>query len=226
MARVSRAGGFSLVETAIVLAVLGAVLGGLWAISAQAWEYVRCERTVEAVNTTVTNIRSYFGGQAGLPDLGVENMSAQLINLGVIPSNLTRSSGQGCAVTPCADTPWGPYAGGVINPWGTFRVCNWKLGMGACFINSGGVGATSPFFAVVLGGVTKKSCISLVEAISGPKGPDGLVEMNVGSTNLTAVHPVSDADATTACTLLSNGNPQTDGTISVRFAYRFIASSF
>ncbi len=53
----SRRRGFSLVESAIVLAVVGLVLGGIWVASAAIYERYRVNKTVEGVLTAAKNIQ-------------------------------------------------------------------------------------------------------------------------------------------------------------------------
>lgn len=216
--RTPKTGGFSLVETAIVLAVIGGILGAVFMIATQAWEHVRRELAVEAIATTVANVRSYYGGQPGLPSKTSAALTDQLLNSNVIPASLNR--GTTCAGNACADNPWGSFNNGVRDSAGTFRVCNWSLGASSCPVTPA---ANSPFFGVVLSGLTQKSCIALVEAISGSGGPVGLVEVNISGTNLLAsvktIQPVSPSDAMTFCPLDNSG----EGIGIITFIYRVAA---
>lgn len=211
--------GYSLVELAIVMAVIGIILGALWVAASRAWEYTRREQVREAIATTVANARSYFGGQAGVPsNMGYPDLVDLLLKVNVIPNSLQRSTT--CGGKQCADNPWGSFSGGGQASSGTFWVCNWPLGSGTTACPSSQTGVTSSFFGVALTGLYQKSCFALVETISSAGEPTGLVEVNINGTNLMAsgkpIQPVSDGDASTYC------NGTADGVGSVTFVYRTV----
>jgi prepilin-type N-terminal cleavage/methylation domain-containing protein len=222
--------GYSLVEIAIVLAVIGTIIGVLWVAASRAWEYTRRERAREAIAITVANMRSYYGGQAGVPGAlqGVPNfvqLDSQLLAANVIPNNLSRGPGAASCTTPnnlCADHPWGSYAGGVIDNAGTFNVCNWTLASGSFNCGSPFPNTFSSFFGVQLMGLSRANCFSVVETISSASEPTGLVEVNINGVNLMAtgnpIQPVSDLAATNAC------KTQTDGNDYVIFVYRVVVN--
>jgi prepilin-type N-terminal cleavage/methylation domain-containing protein len=221
--------GYSLVELAIVLAVIGVIFGALWIAVGQAWEYSKREQAEEAIATTVTNTRAYLSGQAGVPtNQGFAAFTSQLVFSSVIPLNLARNAS--CtAVTCIADTPWGSYSsnGSAPDPNGTFRVCYWLMGT-STVCPAGAAAASSVFFGVELTGLTIKTCIALVESVSGPAGPTGLVDVNINGQNLAAtgspIRPVPAGAATSYCTCAANNNCATptvaDGSGIVTFIYR------
>lgn len=49
---------FNLIEAAIVLAVVGGVIGGIWTVSAAVYENYKVEKTVEGIFTTARNIQN------------------------------------------------------------------------------------------------------------------------------------------------------------------------
>lgn len=53
--------GFSLVEAAIVLGVVGLVIGGIWVAAATVIENHKVNKTVEGITTNVSNIRKFLG---------------------------------------------------------------------------------------------------------------------------------------------------------------------
>jgi type II secretory pathway pseudopilin PulG len=224
--RAARVAAFSLVELAIVLAVIGIIIGGVLAASAMVWEYEKREQAIEEIGETVANARGFFAGQAGVPNIGYPTLSSNLIAANVIP-NSARRTASGTCTNPaglCADAPWGPLTSGGITPVGvvdgagTFRVCNWSLGLFGC---PAAPAAPSPFFSINLTGLTQKSCIALVEAISGSRGPSGLVEININSYNVLAsgnsIQPVTAGVATTHCA------PGFTPFVPVNFVYRYAA---
>lgn len=50
--------GFSLIEAAIVLAVVGLVLGGIWVAAAAMYENYKVNKTVEGIFSTARNIQN------------------------------------------------------------------------------------------------------------------------------------------------------------------------
>lgn len=214
-----RQNAFTLMETAIVLVVVGIIFTGIWVFAGRAWNTTKLQDAAATIATTVANVRSYYGGQAGVPNLGYQTLTSQLIGANVIPSSVVRSVA--CSGGSCADNPTTNV--GTIDPNGSFRVCNWILGTStSCTVAA--PGAVSSFFGVNLTALTRSSCISLVQALSGSSGPSGLTEVNINGTNLFAngkpIQPVTATDATTNCTSVA------DGSVNVTFVYRVGAASF
>ena len=213
--------GFTLTETAIVIGIMGAVLSALWVAVDRGWDYSKREQMKEDIRLTVEGVQGYAGAMNGVPDLGYVAMTSQLLAANVIPASMNR--GQTCSGNACADHAWGSTKGGAIDTEGTFRVCNWQLGSSTT-CPSAKPGNSSPFFGIALTGLAKKNCVELVQAVSSPTGPAGLVEININGTNLVGaqhvpIRPVSVADATSYCTAATNGN----GTVT--FVYRVSVAS-
>ncbi len=90
----SRRHGFSLVESAIVLAVVGLVIGGIWVASVNLFAGYRVSKTIERVLETENAIRYFFPSQNYE---SLNEVSMTLIALGVIPET---SGGGGWWVSP------------------------------------------------------------------------------------------------------------------------------
>jgi type II secretory pathway pseudopilin PulG len=204
--------GYTLTESAIVLGVIGIILGALWGAAATAWKYTQLEQAREVIAATVGNARSYFSGQAGVPSTGYANLTSQLITANVIPNSLKR--GALCAGLSCADQPLG---GGVADANGSFRVCYWSIGNPNCTA-APPAGGFSPFFGVVVTQLSVKNCIALVETMSSATEPTGLVEININGTNQLAagnvIQPISDAVVLAACNAAAN---------TATFVYRVVS---
>jgi type II secretory pathway pseudopilin PulG len=203
---------FTLTEVAIVLVVTALVLGSLWVALDNASNNVRREKAVEAIASTVTNFRNYYSGQASVPASNLSPFLSKLISENIIPSSLVRSGN-----TNRADSPWGSYANGVLDPMGTFQVCEWIPGNGMNDCSATALNAPSTFFAVSLYGLTIKDCIGVAEAVTGPKGPSGLVDVLINGNDLVgnakSFQPVLDTDANLYCANAGNAN-------YVNFVYR------
>ena len=218
--------GYSLMELAIVLAVIGSVIGVLWVAVGQAVSYMHRQKAREAVALTVDAARSYFAGQAGVPATAYAALTSQLIGSNVVPAFLSRGTALACSNlnSLCADTPWGALNGGAVDPNGTFRVCNWPTAGGAAGCATAPA-VLSPFFGVGFTGLSTGDCIALVESVSSPTGPAGLVEINVNGTSLlggvgATIQPVADTVASTQCAR----NPS--GSANATFVYRAAMAAF
>lgn len=215
---------YSMMEIAIVIAVIGIILGALWVAATHAWEYTRREQVRETIATTVANARSYFGGQVGVPAVASSVLTNQMIVANVVPSALKRQTD--CGGLACADNPWVSSSDVAKFPDGTFEVCYWSLGIAGIANSASTDCSTAPtqypsaFFGVEFKGLTKQSCVALVETMSGANQPTGLVEINIGGINLQAggysIQPVSDTAVETFCIT----NAGADGTLSAVFVYR------
>lgn len=217
--------GFSLVEFAIVLGVGGVILAGLWYAADNAYENMRRQQMFDQVQTVVKNIRDYYAGQAGFPQIGANSLVPLLADNNVIPSEMVRRpyntvtcSNPAVGTAPagiCADTPW---ASSRFGSWaaGTFRVCDWIMGATTC--TAAPLGGTTQYFALALLNIPVGSCIALATKLSSSLGPQGLAEVNINGCNIlantgcgayvtSASLPVSGQDATWLCTNMPNPFP-------------------
>lgn len=187
--------GFSIVELAIVLGVIGTIIGGIWTYANIAYENIRREQAFESVVASVSNVRAYYQAQGSMQALGTKNEVPFLIQQNIIPNNMQRiaATAAQCQNTvtnglfSCADTPWGQTVGGVQDNFGTFRVCDWLLGVNPVTAANGGgcalaVSATVPtpqtqFFGVQLRGLPIGACIQLAGRVSSASGPSGLYDV-------------------------------------------------
>lgn len=80
--------GFNLVEAAIVLGVVGLVIGGIWVAAAQLTARRNISNTMEAVLQTVQNVRKLYNG---LP-IANANITLSMIRAGAIPTNFVNTS--------------------------------------------------------------------------------------------------------------------------------------
>lgn len=102
--------GFSLIEAAIVLAVVGGVIGAIWWGASAVYERHKADQMASTIITSVYKTRSLFGLQ-GYPSTinNGNNITKALIGVGVIQdSGLISSYGD-----PMGLTPWG----------GSFGIC-------------------------------------------------------------------------------------------------------
>ncbi len=139
--RNNRRRGFNLIEAAIVLAVVGAVIGTIWGVSAKFYEDYKVNKTVEDLQLIVKNIQGLISRRDS-EAMGNGVMIHQfLASTGVFPKDWRNASGSGLK------HPFGGvvYVGNYIPP----------------------AGATEHRFYIMLqGGIPRSSCVKLVVKVS------------------------------------------------------------
>jgi hypothetical protein len=203
---------FSLAEVAIVMGVAGIILAGLWSYVSTGMENARIEKAKEEIFAIVQNIRGYYGGQAGMPTLTTDLITAQLAAAGIFPDDILRSNNN-CHQMPglprlCPDDPWGPMdpSGAPPSTIGSFMVCpypSWYVGY--CpdqLTDMNGNVIMSTQFGIALLYAPASSCAQLAAYESSPMGPPGLVDVFIGGTSMRSLghgFPISIADALPNC---------------------------
>jgi hypothetical protein len=77
--------GFNLIEAAIVLGIVGLIVGGIWAAAGSAYENMRLQNASKSLLSLVQGVRSAFANSpSGVVDVNV----GTLANMGVIPSDM------------------------------------------------------------------------------------------------------------------------------------------
>ncbi len=193
--------GFSLTELVIVLAVVGVISAGIWALVAPAWERARQALFSNQLAQVVANVRALYLGQAGITGVTADffSVTTNLAQIATIPRNMVRDP----TVKPTlVDTPWGwsdgSAPGGFAN--GSFGVCAWNVtgvGVGGC------VAGTTIYFDVEVRGLSFASCVGVVSNNTSSNSPPGLVDVMINSVSILGlgdgVSPVSAKDADTLC---------------------------
>lgn len=95
----TRRAGFNLVEAAIVLGVVGLVIGGIWIAAAQVRQAQRVSELAQDILFIVRSARNLFPLQ-NYPAAGaVTNVSSVALNAGVFPSSYKYLSSQASAIS-------------------------------------------------------------------------------------------------------------------------------
>jgi len=187
--------GFSLVEFAIVLGIMGIVLGALWGVVAIVRENVKRSAMSEQMVSIVTNIRSFYMGRSRVTDgagnRDFVNLTHYLLQQGVLLSEQIRSR---AAATWVADHPWGPIsASGAAMAAG---------GLAVTGDNQAGVNVSTRAFRIQLRGLKYSSCVALASKLSG-SNPPGLLEVHI---NTLLTSPVTPDAAAANCAALPADN--------------------
>lgn len=188
--------GFSLTEFAIVLCVMGIVIGTLWNIVPTVTENTKRKEAAAQLIVVVKNIRDFYSSRTLISNASGSGLAAPLTSY-LIERNLLlpeqiRNRTTGGAGSFIADNPWS-LSEGLAG--GGFLVCS--AGAGCAASNS------AAEFDIQLLGLKRSSCAALAAEVSGPSGPPGLLRVyfNGGSSETL---PVVREDALTKCAATGN----------------------
>ncbi len=163
--------GFTLTEIAIVLGIMGLVLGAIWVAASGVYNNQRVNTAATTVMQTVQGIRSLYA-TSSTTGVGQVNITTQLINAGALPSNIVSGA-----------TTAGPFPGGF-----TAVASNGDAG--------GGNG-----FVISMSGATRAACINLLTQIGGTGRDPGLYRAAAKTPSvLTAATAITDNVDTVAAT--------------------------
>jgi type II secretory pathway pseudopilin PulG len=152
--------GFSLIETAVILAVLGLVIGGIWVAAAAVNETIKVNRSVEFVLTVATNLQTKWKG-ATFSALELSSnypITSCVADGGLIPSDFDWPGGYPDCTA--GYTPAGQHSR-MRDPWG----------------NTIGVGVNTDLgvdvYKVTFYNISKAPCKKIVAAVSNRVGNSG-----------------------------------------------------
>ncbi len=198
--------GFSLIELAVALGVIGLMVAGVWSYAASAQQAGRIAQATQAVSLTVDAMRAVYSGQpfvsGGIGGVGAALGVVQILaQANAMPINLMRGATSACgtsAASTYANSPWGNPANDAC---GTFRVCSWTYGTSKVCATSSAV--SSQYFAVEFTQLNYGSCVALAEGVA-PTAPRGLVDVYINATTASGAVaagglPVAPSFATGNC---------------------------
>jgi len=101
--------GFTLTELAIVLGIIGTILGAIWTAAANVSAHNKAAKEVQEILTIVSNVRAFYGNRGSFP-AGTVCLNPVLVPASIFPADMTvpAIATDGCTVngTSQAD-PWG-----------------------------------------------------------------------------------------------------------------------
>jgi type II secretory pathway pseudopilin PulG len=151
--RATRQAGFNLIEAAIVLGIVGLIVGGIWAAAGSAYENMRQQNASKQLLALVQGIRGFY---AQNPSDQVDEKIDNLYNLGILPADMVVDS----SGTKTLRHPWG----------GTVIINDTTTSMGI------------PSFKVTFDDVSDSSCRNFITRASNVARGSGLMLINTGST--------------------------------------------
>ncbi len=151
--RARKTRGFTLTEAAIVLGIVGLILGAIWVAAAAVYENMRTNRANEQILKVAQAVRSLY---ASSPTMGIaspadpsEDLTDSLLAAGIFPSDMINGTT-------------------VYNPWDTTG------GTAGHTVHVMGTDSTPPRFAIRFNAVPKAACIRLVTANTGQQRDAGM----------------------------------------------------
>lgn len=191
--------GFTLTEIAIVLGIIGLILGAIWVAAAAVYNNLRVSKATTQLLQITQNVRALYATSARVDPLANINTPGQqagqaltYIQANVFPNDtLSSSGGAGQPV----DTVQSPWNGGIYI---------------TAQQSQGGVANDS--FQVAFDAVPQSACIGLITANSGEGRDPGMVSVDVaaGTTGapvapaFAAQFPIPASTAQQACAGATN----------------------
>lgn len=148
--------GFTLTEIAIVLGIMGLILGAIWAAAAAVYGSQRINNASNEIAQIVQSVRKLYSMSNGTGVSAVTNITGDLSLAKVVPSGMMRSS-------------FTYTAGGAVAT--NYLVGPFPNGKTAILATSDGGG-----FMIVTNNVTQANCISLLTSIGGTSRDAGLFQ--------------------------------------------------
>jgi prepilin-type N-terminal cleavage/methylation domain-containing protein len=176
--------GFTLTEIAIVMGIMGVILGGIWGAASMVYANKKTSQALQEIIVIVSSVRGVFTSGQILG--GAQQLSPMLINGGLVPSNMIGS----CTGTPWGAT-WGGTAGCALSPWNTQVLIATQTGW---LPND-----TPNTFDVVIASLTNAQCASFAMQLIQQAAPNGLTYFSSDTTGGLAVTTATLPSAVKNC---------------------------
>ena len=183
---------FTLTELAIVLGIIGLILGAIWVAAASVYANLRLSQAATETLLIVQNFKSLYGGNRnGQPSNGTD-ITAMAMNAGLLPSDMIQSGSTSYALGPWGGSQVNVYSASI---WDGITVAFWNIDQSTCNRLADAIATGSAFPA------------------------NGLVWTGINGTHRTLPPygmdaPFTPTDVTTACASAS-----ANGTMNVQVTY-------
>ena len=178
--------GFNLIEAAIVLGIVGLVVGGIWVAATSVYANLRSKRATDQLLSITQGIRALFATSSSLGTLAAVDITPLMAQSNVIPTDML-------STTPDLAT-----SANTQNPWS-----------GQIGVVAGGL-ANATTFAVVYSNVPPAACVDLLMRNAGGTGRDsGMTQVSGAASAQPAVIPAGNVQALAAGVGLTLAQAQT-----------------
>jgi prepilin-type N-terminal cleavage/methylation domain-containing protein len=192
--------GFTLTELAIVLGIIGTILGAIWVAASRVYNNQRTDKAVTEVLAIASGIKAMYPNN----QIVAAFLMPTAINNGIVPADM---------IVACpAGAPWGggaSYAGTAgcaLNPWNEQVVAASQETLTGSTLAADGINN----FDIAMGTMTNAQCASFMPAIVASAATAGLVA--VSATGI-APNPMTVTN-TTSPTVFAGCS----GTVAMQFA--------
>lgn len=178
--------GFTLTELAIVLGIMGLILGAIWSASATVWANQKNTKAIRQVLVIVQAMKSTF--PSGMIPGGSQWLTPFAINSGLVPNDMIQS---------CTGTVWGVgptwssgTAGCAVGPYHNQFLIGSQEAAWALFPNAAD-------FELFTGSanMTSAECIAFLGALVPQAVNGGLINVSINNATAVAVDNTTTATA-------------------------------
>lgn len=160
--------GFNLIEAAIVLGIVGLVVGGIWVAATSVYANLRSKRATDELLGIAQSVRALFATST-VTGLGAVDMTAAMAQANVLPTDTMTA------------TPAATLSSNTANPWAGGNI-------GVASYNAAGTQ-----FSITFSNVPTAACIDFVMRNTGPSRDSGMLGVVGAAGTSGAVLPVPGA---------------------------------
>ena len=174
--------GFTLTEAAIVLGIVGLILGAIWVAAASVYCNLHVSRANEQVLTIVQSVRSMHATQQSIGGADGDDLTLNMIKGGAFPKDMIVGTGAGRTAS---------------NPWNGLVTMTQDTSLN---------GTLGDAFALTYAGLPEAACIDLAVRLTGPARDGGLIGAAVAADNSLSQPLTVSTAATNICTATGSTN--------------------
>jgi len=154
--RARKTRGFTLTEAAIVLGIVGLILGAIWVAAAAVYENMRTNRANEQILKVAQAVRSLYASSPTM-NVGGENVdvTTALVSAGIFPTDMLNGTT-------------------VYHPWDNSGGAG-----GANSVIVSGYDSTPPRFAIKLIAAPKQACMRIMTGNTGQQRDAGMYAVGI-----------------------------------------------
>ena len=157
--------GFNLIEAAIVLGIVGLVVGGIWAAASAAYENMRQQTASKNVLAFAQAIKNFYAN-SGVTTIATAE--ATLINMGVVPKDMVSGTNR-------INHPWTNHQNSIVNLTSAnslFTISFWGVPTTSCsaLVSRNGNSSSGLIAAISVDGTNVTNYSNPTQCTSGSAG--------------------------------------------------------